>query len=98
MTALATGLKALATAGATPPEVGMELADDKGWVLADAELCWVGEKLAVLRPDQSDLVEAWEGAGWTVELLDATLSSIQGQPWQQPVAARLGLILQKSEE
>lgn len=95
---LATGLKALAFAGAPPPEVGMELADDEGNVLADAELSWVGEKLAVLRPDQDDLVDTWKAAGWTVELLDEAVLSIQGQPWQTTVAARLGLTLQKSEE
>ena len=96
--ALATGLKALAAAGAAPPEVGMELADEKGKVLADAELTWVGEKLAVLRPDQDDLVDTWKAAGWTVELLDDAFVSIQGQPWQAAVAGRLGLTLQKNEE
>lgn len=96
--ALAAGLKTLATAGAAPPEVGMELADEKGNVLADAELTWVGEKLAVLRPDQDDLVDTWKAAGWTVELLDEALVSIQGQPWQAAVAGRLGLTLQKNEE
>ena len=95
---LAGGLKALAAAGAAPPEVGMELADGKGRVLADAELAWVGEKLAVLRPDQDDLVEPWKAAGWNVELLDDDLVNIQGQPWQQSVAVRLGLTLQKNEE
>lgn len=96
--ALADGLKALASAGATPPEVGMELADEKGKVLADAELTWAGDKLAVLRRDQEDLVDAWKAAGWTVELLDDALVSVQGQPWQVSVAARIGLTLQKNEE
>ena len=96
--ALAAGLKDLATAGVTPPEVGMELADEKGKVLADAELTWVSEKLAVLRPDQDDLVDTWKAAGWAVELLDGTLVSIQGQPWQAAIAIRLGLTLQKNEE
>ena len=95
---LAAGLKDLATAGVTPPEVGMELADEKGRVLADAELTWVSEKLAVLRPDQDDLVDTWKAAGWAVELLDGALVSIQGQPWQAAIALRLGLTLQKNEE
>ncbi len=76
----------------------MELADEKGKVLADAELTWVGEKLAVLRPDQDDLVDTWITAGWTVESLDDALVFIQGQPWQAAVAGRLGLTLQKNEE
>lgn len=96
--ALALGLKVLATTGAPPPEVGMELADEKGKVLADAELTWVGEKLAVLRPDQDDLVDTWKAAGWAVELLDEALVSIQGQPWQEAIATRLGLTLQKNVE
>lgn len=96
--ALATGLKALASAGALPPEVGMELGDEKGRVLADAELTWVSEKVAVLRPDQDDLVDAWKAAGWTVALLDDALASIEGQPWHQTVAVVLGIKLQKNEE
>jgi DEAD/DEAH box helicase domain-containing protein len=76
----------------------MELADEKGKVLADAELTWVGEKLAVLRPDQNDLIEVWQAAGWTVDLLDDALVSIQGQPWQVSVASRLGLTLEKNKE
>jgi DEAD/DEAH box helicase domain-containing protein len=96
--ALVFGLKTLAAAGAMPPEVGMELADDKGRVLADAELSWVGEKLAVLRPDQNDLADTWKAAGWTVETLDEAMASIQGQPWQQCVATLLGVTLQKNKE
>jgi DEAD/DEAH box helicase domain-containing protein len=88
----------LAAAGAALPEVGTELADENGKVLADAELAWVGEKLVVLRPDQDDLADAWKAAGWTVELLDDALMSIQDEPWQVAVATRLGLALQKNEE
>ena len=96
--ALAAGLKLLASAGAALPEVGTELADENGKVLADAELTWVGEKLAVLRPDQIDLADAWRAAGWTAELLDDALLSIEDKPWQVAVATRLRLTLQKDEE
>lgn len=96
--ALAAGIKVLAAAGAALPEVGTELADENGKVLADAELAWMGEKLVVLRPDQDDLADAWKAAGWTVELLDDALMSIQDEPWQVAVATRLGLALQKNEE
>jgi DEAD/DEAH box helicase domain-containing protein len=96
--ALTVGLKALASVGSVPPEVGMELTDNKGRVMADAELTWVDEKLAVLRPDQDDLVQAWKSAGWVVEMLDDTLVTIQGKPWQQVVASLLGLTLQKNKE
>jgi DEAD/DEAH box helicase domain-containing protein len=76
----------------------MELTNDRGQVLADAELSWMGEKLTVLRADQEDLAEEWKAAGWTVELLDDAGTSIQGKPWQEPIAERLGLKLNKSEE
>ena len=92
------GLTALSRAGAAPPEVGTELADEQGVVLADAELTWGAAKLAVLRDDQQDLSEAWKSAGWTVELLDSAMTSIQGKPWHLTVGERLGLNLSNSEE
>lgn len=94
---LAPGLKRLAEAGAEPPEVGMELSDAKGRVLADAELAWQAKKLAVLRPDQADLVETWGNAGWTVVLLDDTLAQVAGQPWAVAVASSLGLEIDMKE-
>jgi DEAD/DEAH box helicase domain-containing protein len=91
MTELVEGLSALAVAGARPPEVGTELADDKGRVLADAELTWVDQKLAILRPDQADMAGAWTVAGWAPLILDDELETVQGQPWVVRVAAALGL-------
>jgi DEAD/DEAH box helicase domain-containing protein len=78
-------------AGADPPLVGTELADEKGRVLVDAELTWGDQKLAVLRPDQADLVEAWRCAGWIAMVLDDTLEQAGGQPWVLAVAGALGL-------
>ena len=95
---LAGGLKSLAFAGATPPEVGTELADEKGKVLADAELTWVDQKLALLRSDQVDLAEAWQAAGWTAHVLDDKLATVQGQPWSVVVAGGLGLTLKNEGE
>jgi DEAD/DEAH box helicase domain-containing protein len=92
------GLKALARAGADQPEVGMELADEKGRVLADAEFAWVSQKLVVLRPDQSDLVHEWVSAGWQVIELDESLMLVNEAPWQIAVAAALGLTLTNEEE
>jgi len=96
--ALVEGLKALASAGAPLPEVGMELANEKGLVLADAELTWTAAKLAVLRADQEDLADAWKAADWSVELLDDSGASIQDTPWHVLIAERLGLRLEKKEE
>ncbi|CAM5788433.1 DEAD/DEAH box helicase [Ottowia pentelensis] len=92
------GLQQLASAGALPPAVGMELADDRGQVVADAELCWGAEKLALLRADQADLTTVWLAAGWSVETLDESLASIGGQPWQKRIAERLGLSLKQNKE
>ena len=92
------GLKALARAGADQPEVGMELADEKGRVLADAELAWASQKLAVLRPDQADLAPEWCAAGWQLIELDESLMLVGDLPWQAAVAAALGLTLINEEE
>jgi DEAD/DEAH box helicase domain-containing protein len=94
---LVDGLKQLALAGAAPPEVGLELADARGRVLADSELAWAPDKLAVLRPDQADLVELWNGEGWKVLLMDDALSVAAGIPWAVAVATGLGLELNVNE-
>jgi DEAD/DEAH box helicase domain-containing protein len=95
---LAEGLKSLAATGAVPPEVGTELADEKGKVLADAELTWVDQKVALLRPDQADLAESWQAAGWTAWVLGDELDTIQGQPWTLLVAGALDVTLKNEGE
>lgn len=92
------GIKALADAGADQPEVGLELADEKGQVLADAELAWSLQKLVVLRPDQADLSSAWVAAGWHVIELDDHLTMVGDVPWFVAVATSLGLTLKNEEE
>jgi hypothetical protein len=98
LTVLREGLRALAMAGAPPPEAGMELVDDRGRVVADAELAWSDEKLAVLRPDQSDLAESWKRAGWRVVVLDEALRAEDGRPWKTVVAAALRSTIENDEE
>ena len=50
--------------------------------LRDAEVTWVDQKLALLRPDQTDLADAWHAAGWTARRCWTTkLTTVQGQPW-----------------
>lgn len=95
---LRAGLRDLALAGADMPEVGHELADEKGQVLADCELAWTAQKRIVLRDDQADLREAWEAAQWQVVQLDEGLVTVGGRPWQSVVAAALGMSLQNEEE
>src|SRR5262249_44877445 len=86
---LAAGLVGLARSGAAPPAVGLELTDEKGVVPAGAELAWPGRQLALLRPDQADLVDTWKAAGWTVEILDDGPATVGGRSWEAAVAARL---------
>ena len=90
------GLTLLAQAGAPLPEVGMELADEKGRVLADAEMAWHEAKVVLLRADQEDMSAGWAEAGWRVVLLDDT-SAVAGAPWQLAIAPLLGLELNNQE-
>ena len=87
------GLKQLAQAGATTPEVGYELTDAKGRIKAEAELAWPSVRLAVLRPDQEDQAPIWRASGWHVQLLDEGLNLVAGRPWALAVAERLKLTL-----
>lgn len=91
LASLQSGLKTLAAMGAGVPEVGIELADEKGNVIADCELCWSTAKVVVLRADQQDLVDVWATKGWTVILLDETEDMVAGASWFTSVAEALAL-------
>ena len=91
------GLKRLAAAGADVPGVGIELADDKGKVVADCELCWSAAKVVVLRADQEDLMEAWTAQGWKVLLLDEAEQMVDSTPWVEAAAEALGLAMNDKE-
>jgi len=91
------GLTMLAHAGAPIPDVGLELADEKGCVLADAEMAWTHAKVAVLRPDQEDMTQSWQDAGWKVVLLDESLTLASGKPWPLVIAPLLGLEFKNEE-
>jgi DEAD/DEAH box helicase domain-containing protein len=90
---LEAGLTSLALAGANLPEIGMELADEKGKIVADGELAWIEAKLVILRDDQADMAEAWQSQGWTVLLLEPSLDVIGNIEWPAVVAPHLGLNL-----
>lgn len=92
------GLTALAKAGVAIPGVGYELINEKGAVIADAELAWPNEQLAVLRPDQEDLVSVWQTAGWATLMLDDAYALIEGSPWSTVVAAALNVALEPPQE
>lgn len=91
------GVKAMAMAGAELPVIGMELADEKGVVVADSEICWASPKLVVLRNDQADMAEAWHLQGWKTLVLDELLTEIGGAEWSAVVAKHLGLNLPNKE-
>ena len=57
-------LKACMQAGLPPPEVGYELVDGTGRIVASAELAWPGRRTAVLLQEQQDH-ERFADAGWT---------------------------------
>ncbi|PTR17227.1 DEAD/DEAH box helicase domain-containing protein [Nitrosospira sp. Nsp2] len=88
------GLALLARAGAVIPEVGWELVNGKGEVVADAEMAWPRAQLVILRPDQEDLISIWNTAGWTILMLDETHIRVENQPWFVATAAALGLELE----
>lgn len=90
---LQAGLRVLATASAPPPEVGMELDDARGQVVAESELVWADARVVVLRADQEDFQTAWSGAGWTVILLKEEQQRAGEAAWTEPVALALGLKL-----
>ena len=56
----------LADGGFAAPDVGFELVDDLGRVVAEAELAWPDEQIAVLLPDQDR--KLFVDAGWTTFL------------------------------
>ncbi|MCY1448053.1 hypothetical protein D9M71_647000 [compost metagenome] len=48
----------------TAPEVGFELMDEKGRVIAEAELAWPDARTAVLQPDTEVGAALFAGQGW----------------------------------
>ena len=64
-TELHNAMEQWATKDLPAPEVGYELADSSGKVLAEAELAWPQHKVAVLHGEEGDAA-AFEEAGWRV--------------------------------
>lgn len=63
-------MMALAQAGLPEPDVGFELVNDRGRVLAEAELAWPALQLAVLLPDCQEDAAHFSGLGWQVHITD----------------------------
>jgi len=79
------GLKALVASGLPPPLAGHELADERGHVVAEAELAWPQYRLVVLLPEQEDLMPAWRGAGWQPVLAKLEGDGGMGVEWSETV-------------
>ena len=63
-------LEDLSTRGAPVPEAGFELPGSTGAVLAEAELGWPENEVAVLLADQQAQADAFKQAGWRVFAAD----------------------------
>ena len=78
-------MRELATQGFPPPEVGFELMNPSGHVIAEAELAWEPSRVAVLLPHQDQ--KSFVDAAWrTFQAEDPALASrlreslVEGQP------------------
>ena len=61
-------MRALSAQGIPAPEVGFELTDAAGEVVAESELAWEAKQIAVLLPDYNK--QPFVEAGWLVFLPD----------------------------
>ena len=62
------------------PEVGFEFADASGRVIAEAELAWQQQRVAVLVDGQSDQAPSWRELGWTLVMADQSSDGSTGDP------------------
>jgi len=59
-------LRSLLNAGAPRPEIGYELVDDRGEIVAMAELAWPAVRVALLTTTQETCRAPLEKANWRV--------------------------------
>ena len=57
-----------------PSSVGFELVDDGGKVIAEAELVWENDKIALLTPQQVESEEIFLNKGWRIIKTDDALT------------------------
>ena len=92
------GLRQLAALQATPPAVGYELANDRGNVVAEAEMAWPDNFLVLLTADQEDLAVEWLNAGWTALILSVDCLQVASEPWVHAVASKLNIEINPAQE
>jgi len=90
------GLHTLARLSAVPPVIGHELANERGVVVAEAEMAWTESQLVLLTFDQVDLESIWKSDGWKTLVLDQHCSVVDGAPWTD--AVYVALAIGKSEK
>ena len=83
------GMQALAQQDVMAPLVGHELADDRGEVVAEAELAWPDQQLVLLTHEQADMADVWIREGWRAMVLEMSGTSIAGADWFAAVGAAL---------
>ena len=85
------GLHTLARLSAMPPVIGHELANERGVVVAEAEMAWTESQLVLLTFDQIDFESIWKSNGWKTLVLDQHCSVVDGAPWTDAVCVALGI-------
>jgi DEAD/DEAH box helicase domain-containing protein len=95
---LRSGLRQLALLQASPPAIGHELANERGSVVAEAEMAWSGKTLVLLTADQEDMAPEWESAGWTTLVLSADYANVSSVPWVHAIAIKLNIDITPAEE
>ena len=66
-------LRTLAAYSIQVPDIGYELVNQSGMVVAEAEAAWVDRRVAILMPDRSESAGPFQAAGWRV--LEASISA-----------------------
>jgi DEAD/DEAH box helicase domain-containing protein len=67
--------KLMALGVSAPSTVGFELEDSKGAIIAECELAWEREKIALLLSAQMDSKDKFEENGWTVYTTEDSFSA-----------------------
>jgi DEAD/DEAH box helicase domain-containing protein len=88
---LRAGLHQLASWGAIVPEIGHELADDRGVVVAESEMGWTTAHVVLLTKDQADMADTWTAAGWTALVLNDGNDAVGETPWTERIGVALGI-------
>lgn len=83
METIRSGLTGLADRGVVPPdEIGYEIADGDGQIIAEAELAWSAAKVALLLAAHAEYEPVWRELGWRTVIADGD--------WPTALASLLG--------